>query len=504
MKLLGYLFFILFPSFAFATFPLIPVNQSPADNASDISKTPLLTGSTLAFDSGGGTLVQSEWLVYEDNGTQVIGGRVTSTGEFISDASVQYQTVNFDGSFSVAGEAVATMDIDANGTIVLRNAANAQLLTVDYDFDTTAKPQSGNAYVLVKKLSDSYSVHFLQKSDANSWSKTLEVVVLTTGANLVALRISDPLLSDTFFDNTFGDIGFTTHVGTMPGSDLGTFSAWKTALMGTAPPETEFALGCTVQANGSCNTTSISEASLNSLPLPTVQTFTGVGAVTYDFSSGVSTLDADTNYNYQVRYLANNGVSDLYSNWSIASDFTTLLDVVPNLTTPSVSGAVADEEQNFNVVVSNAGSDAGDVEVQVVWPFDVIAAGNFSSAAFSQRVNGVSCGSLSVSGGKTTQNCTVAALNAGASETIAVQMEFPASAQDQVYALEYRACKVSCATNSTAFDTVNISVANSGDSSSNNTNTTTSSSSGGGAAQLAFWALLLGVFLFRGLAIRKA
>lgn len=446
--------------------PLAPEINTPENNATDVSKTPVLTAST-------DEQIATDWLIYEPSEfVQIIGGWQTEDSGLQHLDNV-FQDIDYPLNTTIDGKAVTTLRVYPHGQAELYDADSNKLAFVKMQPDVLANMQpTRNGIIAVRQFSDAVAVNwYLQSKNSEiEWDATLQALFTATG--YAGIKTSINAFSHEFFDLDAGTLGCGLRInGQEPDGFEYTPAGVKTAFTTNGNNYSNFSMLCNLDDDGEENLAVFSVVTPGEINLP---------AISYLSSASNSTtvnpaLKAGTDYRVQARVKD----GDFYSAWSAPVNFTTAppqTDYV--FTTPTNTSFTAGVSQQLSFTLTNQGQEAGSPVVSVRLPFSVLS----TSGTFNASVAGGSC-QTSISNNITNLNCTVTELAPNSSVTVIATLGLPVGTDE----IEYRACDDGFCTG-VDYNRLPVSVtaANTGNGSNNGSTTETTSSSGG-----AMWMLLL-------------
>lgn len=453
----------------------LPINQAPAHQATAVSKTPELSAqaANVVVESGAmASKVGSQWLLYPvggDGDVTFLGGHINAVGSDFLDTVETFQIVDVTFPFLVGDQRVLALGVSANGVVELYNNRTDKTVLgrVDFNFSDDASPQDDNAFVLHQAQGSAHIFQWPLKSQSGRWSKTLEIVVAnaTSGIrrnSVLVMRMEAPAFTDAFFAESYdSDIGFETLSTESP-----TFWTMKDTIVGfkntLGETEDNFALVCTIEANGRCAVTPFGDSDLQDISVPEFQRFNDVSPEDGYALSLAQALEPGTMYAFQVRdqiNVSDGGVtlaSSSYSRWSEATTFTTEVDNSFAVALGGIGNLSAGQTFTTQWTVRHQGNDAGEnVQLEIRLPFSTLDE-EFLPGTFAFSLDGNDC-SLSASNGRSTVRCQVDNFAVGAQKTLDVSWAFPAASEPQTYTIGYQVCDSRrCADTSFLSETISV------------------------------------------------
>lgn len=445
-----------------------PVNQTPANEAIQVSTTPTLTATPLNANDVGPIspqLLQSEWLVYsqtdvsfssDDKPLVFLGGRVDSNGQFLTSAPTDVQIIEPGFLFKVDGVTVNAIGVSPVGILTFYDNKNDlnKLAEADFFFSNDVQPQSMDALVAYRESGSAGLFEWQLKSASGNWSKKLQIRALSiSGSYYLWFYIESPTLSQAFFDADYDStIGVRT-LGNNGVDSRRTMSAWKSWLI--SEDKSQFALSCRLLGSG-CLLGTQASTSLEPMRVDFQRKFVG-NSNTYTPSVSEA-LPRNHTLNWQVRYQASNAQDTVTSNWSTATGFQTELSNRYALAASVPTALKAGTEMDLRWSVDHVEGDPGqEVHLTLALPFAVPQTA-IDDGSVSMLLGGTGC-SAALDQAQTIFQCVRKDTFAIDSQTeLLVKWTYPESTTDQTYVITYKVCEaLLCAT--TNAQTVSVPVA---------------------------------------------
>jgi hypothetical protein len=475
--------------------PDMPEIDSPANESTDTSTTPIVSGSspsaTVSYDDTTDVpvnLESAEWLFYKPvDGMQLLGSAVIYGSELYTGPEISIPTPI---EFSIDGIAVSKITITNYGRVGLYSEGNIPLADAKVSPDSRNMIKLGGAELIQLNIIGNRYITVTwpfenSTDDPLEWAGTFQVVIDTQapaiGIHLESFTSAD--FSSSFFDKTAASMQCSMRI-----NSASIYDFFSLSYLADSWGHTTY--NC-YNANGALANSFYTAPSFLITSAPEIKRIIAPSnPYTLDESDKLAPL---TTYEAIMRYeVSDSSDPELisYSPWAKAVSFATGLDsnyAISISGTPTFEPAVT---ETLTFSLENTGSDAGSPKITVSLPFSIFSGidsvgGGDVEQALNTRVVGGS-GSCAVEVGvsePTIVSCTANELAAGATLSMSVDVTF---ATESTQTIEYGVCETltdDC--DSLTLESVTFSVSAAEETTGNNEeqspDNTVGSSSGNGA-----------------------